>query len=192
MTTQRRMTRENRRAQLVEVALSIVAADGADGLTLGRLAERAGVSKPVVYDHFESRSAVLLSLYRDFDRRQTATLLAALASAPPTVEGQTESIARCHVACVVEHGAALSGIAAALSGSPEMTDARRRCERDYLELCRRAIDGAAGRPVLHDAAAVAFLGAADAVGLAAAEGQIDVPSAEQALTRVLVALTTSA
>jgi AcrR family transcriptional regulator len=190
MTAQRRMTRENRRAQLVESALAIVAADGADGLTLGRLAERAGVSKPVVYDHFESRAAVLLTLYRDFDRRQTAILLSALADGPPTPEGRAASIARCHVQCFVEHGAELQGIAAALSGSPAMADVRRRSERDYLELCRQAIDEAAGRPVFDEPAAIAFLGAADALGIAAADGSIDPSQAERTLCRVLLSVTT--
>jgi AcrR family transcriptional regulator len=190
MTTQRRMTRENRRAQLVEVALGIVASDGADGLTLGRLAESAGVSKPVVYDHFESRAAVLLSLYRDFDRRQTDKLLAELAHAPVTREARVAAIARCHVECVVEHGVELAGIADALSGSPEMAEVRRGSERDYLDLCRRAIDEAAGRPVLDEPSAVAFLGAADALGVAAADGAVDAVEAERTLGRLLLSLTT--
>lgn len=183
------MMREDRRAQLVEVALAIVSTDGADGLTLGRLAERAGVSKPVVYDHFESRSAILLSLFRDFDRRQTEKLVAALAEARPTVEDQANAIASCHVRCVLEHGAELSSIGAALTGSPDLAEVRRRSERNYLELCRRAIDSAAGRAVLDEPGAVAFLGAADAVSIAAAEGTIDPRSAERATVRVLLALT---
>ena len=41
--------------------------EGADRLTLGHLAKCAGVSKPVVYDHFATRSALLIELYRWID-----------------------------------------------------------------------------------------------------------------------------
>ena len=58
--TAKRLPREARRRQLLEAALGIVRAEGADKLTLGYLAERAGVSKPVVYDHFATRSLLLI------------------------------------------------------------------------------------------------------------------------------------
>ena len=48
----RRMTSEARRAQLAEAAIAIVAADGYTGLTLDAVAERAGVTRNLLYHYF--------------------------------------------------------------------------------------------------------------------------------------------
>lgn len=125
MTTRRRMTHGDRRRQLIDTARAIVVDEGADALTLGHLAATAHVSKPVVYDHFGSRSGALLALYEDFDRRQTDTLVAALAEAPSTLAAQLETIAASHVRCVLDHGAELGGVADALSGSPDLAEVKR-------------------------------------------------------------------
>ena len=51
----RRLSKAERRQQLLDTALRIVREEGADRLTLGHLAIRAGVSKPVTYEHFGTR-----------------------------------------------------------------------------------------------------------------------------------------
>lgn len=48
----RRMTPEARRAQLAAVAVSVVAADGYTGLSLDAVAERAGVTRNLLYHYF--------------------------------------------------------------------------------------------------------------------------------------------
>jgi AcrR family transcriptional regulator len=42
-----RLSKAERRQQLLDTALAIVREEGADRLTLGHLAARAGVSKPI-------------------------------------------------------------------------------------------------------------------------------------------------
>ena len=66
-SSSRRLSKAGRRQQLLETSLAIVREEDVDSLTLGRLAERAGVSKPVVYDHFPTRSALLIELYKWID-----------------------------------------------------------------------------------------------------------------------------
>ena len=61
--TRRRLTREQRARQLLDVAWALVGEEGTDALTLGRLAEAAGVTKPVAYDHFVTRNGLLAALY---------------------------------------------------------------------------------------------------------------------------------
>ncbi len=170
-------------------ARAIVAGEGADALTLGRLAERAGVSKPVVYDHFESRSAVLMALYRDFDRRQKDALNIALARTPPSVRARVERIAESYVACAVSEGTELGGVASAVAGSPAMAKIRRESERDYIAICRRSLAEAADGRVLDDATAVAFLGAAEALSSAVLAGEVNSVQATTALVTLLMALT---
>ncbi|MEJ5946325.1 TetR/AcrR family transcriptional regulator [Pseudokineococcus basanitobsidens] len=47
-----RMTRVERRAQLLDVGRSLFAERGLEGASVEEVAARAGVSKPVVYEHF--------------------------------------------------------------------------------------------------------------------------------------------
>ncbi|MYT33895.1 MULTISPECIES: TetR family transcriptional regulator [unclassified Streptomyces] len=109
---------------------------------LAYLASRAGISKPVVYDHFSSRSALLLSLYEDFDHRHIADLRAAIAHTPPDLRQRIEAIATAHVACVVAQGSELSGVVAALVGTPDLESARQESERRYVDICRQAMRSA--------------------------------------------------
>lgn len=53
-----RMTGVQRRAQLIEVARSLFALRGLDGATIEEIAAAAGVSKPVVYEHFGSKEGL--------------------------------------------------------------------------------------------------------------------------------------
>jgi AcrR family transcriptional regulator len=53
-----RMTGQERREQLVGVARSVFAERGFDATTVEEIAERAGVSKPVVYQHFGGKEGI--------------------------------------------------------------------------------------------------------------------------------------
>lgn len=63
---QRRMKRENRREQLLETARMIIENEGVGALTMAGLSERAGVSKPVVYDHFDNSEDVVVALLVEY------------------------------------------------------------------------------------------------------------------------------
>jgi AcrR family transcriptional regulator len=52
------MTGEERRQQLLDVARSLFAEKGFDGASVEEIAHRAGVSKPVVYEHFGGKEGV--------------------------------------------------------------------------------------------------------------------------------------
>ncbi|WP_370646457.1 TetR family transcriptional regulator [Arthrobacter sp. zg-Y238] len=56
--TRLRMTGVQRRAQLIEVARGLFALRGLDGATIEEIAAAAGVSKPVVYEHFGSKEGL--------------------------------------------------------------------------------------------------------------------------------------
>lgn len=60
------MSRSDRRKQLLEVAGSIAARGGAGVLTMTELAEAAGVSKPVVYEHFSNGEDVAIALLNEY------------------------------------------------------------------------------------------------------------------------------
>ena len=61
----RRLTAEARRAQLLEVAREVFASDGYHGAAMEQIALRAGVTKPVLYQHFESKKELYLGLLEE-------------------------------------------------------------------------------------------------------------------------------
>ncbi len=81
-----RMSKQARREHLLEAALGVVRERGTDGLTLVTLAEAAEVSRPIVYDHFGTRSGLLLALYRMLDEEHRATVAQALEGASDTAQ----------------------------------------------------------------------------------------------------------
>lgn len=58
----RRLTADARRRQLFDVALDLFAAHGFAATTMDDIAEAAGVTKPLVYQHVESKRALYLEL----------------------------------------------------------------------------------------------------------------------------------
>jgi AcrR family transcriptional regulator len=58
----RRLSAEARRAQLLSVAREVFAEDGYPGAAMEKIAQRAGVTKPVLYQHFEGKKELYLAL----------------------------------------------------------------------------------------------------------------------------------
>jgi len=61
-TAARRLTAEERRRQLFAVALELFAQRGYRATTMDDIAEAAGVTKPLLYQHFSSKRALYLEL----------------------------------------------------------------------------------------------------------------------------------
>src|SRR5829696_8903891 len=75
-----RMPREERREQLLDATLALVAEEGYEGVSMEGIARRAGVTKPVVYDLFGSLADLLEALLEREEERalnQLAELLPA-------------------------------------------------------------------------------------------------------------------
>jgi AcrR family transcriptional regulator len=115
----KRLSREERRLQLLDTARSIVRDEGADQLTLGRLAVRAGVSKPVAYDHFETRSALLIDLYRWLDTELVDAFGRALAASGAGRDETIEVLANAYIHCASDTEGEIHAVGAALAGSEE-------------------------------------------------------------------------
>jgi len=84
-----RLTSEARRSQLLEVAGRLFAKLGFHGLSMERLAETAGVSKPVLYQHFPGKRDLYLALVRDAVAEMEAQVSKAL-------DGTDDNRARVH------------------------------------------------------------------------------------------------
>jgi AcrR family transcriptional regulator len=58
----KRLSAEQRRAQIIEAAVAAFARDGYDATRMDDIAVRAGITKPVLYDHFSSKQALFLAV----------------------------------------------------------------------------------------------------------------------------------
>ncbi|MFE3316923.1 TetR/AcrR family transcriptional regulator [Nocardia sp. NPDC059195] len=120
MTTRSgRLAKPARREQLLDTALTLVRAHGTDGLTLATLAEAAGVSRPIVYDHFGTRPELLLALYRQLDERHRLAAEHAARAAIPTVDEIARVMSAAYFACATDMPE-FDAISAALKGNPDV------------------------------------------------------------------------
>lgn len=184
----RRLSKDARQRQLIDVSWALIRDEGTDALTLGRLAEKAGVSKPVVYDHFGTRNGLLAALYQDFDLRQTAIIDDAIAASRPTLTDKADVIATRYVACVSAQGREIPGVLAALNGSPELAAVKTQYQHAFIRKCQDILAPFAGTQGVSLASMWGMLGAADALSQAAVSGEIPQEAARDELFQVIVDL----
>ena len=182
------MPRGQRRRQLLDVAWTLVGEEGTDALSLGRLAEAAGVTKPVAYDHFVTRNGLLAALHEDYDRRQTALFDERIAGAKMRLADRAAAIASGYIDCVLSQGSEVQGILAALAGAPELQEVRRRYQQDFIDRCAAWLDPFAAGGSVPLAGRWAILGAAESLSEAVVVAAVDKREAEDELQRVIVAI----
>lgn len=136
--TAKRLSKEARRKQLLQVARSLLACNGAQELTLAALAAQAGVSKPIAYDHFGSRSGLLVALLADTSRYYETDAEAKIAEAPETLSAIAKIVATAYVQCAIEAGPAVTVLAAAAEADADARAAGRALQQGHAENFQRA------------------------------------------------------
>jgi AcrR family transcriptional regulator len=129
-----RLSKPDRRRQLLDMALLIIREEGADRLTLGHLAARAGVSKPITYEHFGTRAGLLIALYKLLDQQQVNALQEALQSVQLNLGDTADVLAAAYIHCSVDTGGEWHAVGAALSGSEEMGAVHQELLDGYVQL----------------------------------------------------------
>jgi len=182
----KRLSRPDRRAQMLAVAQTLIEEEGADALTLALVAERAGVSKPMAYDHFQTRTGLLLALLKDADRHYEGIARARIAAAPETVDAIAEIVADAYIACALEAGPAAAALTAAIDANGDARDVGRASRELHATQFAEAF-----APVLPNkgpAAHLIFVGLVAAANALCAEltgGRIEERAAAQTLTHLL-------
>jgi AcrR family transcriptional regulator len=183
----KKMPRAQRREQLMETALGIIRTQGTDALTLGYLAERAGVSKPIAYEHFGTRSGLLIALYQQLDQQQVDDLLAALEQAPKQLASVARLMSEAYMACYRSIGPEWHAISAALKGDEEMETFQKALIDGYVDLYRTALAPysalSAGDLRLR---CVGIIGAAEAISREMTCGCVDEATASAALGSLIL------
>ncbi|GEN80667.1 TetR family transcriptional regulator [Actinotalea fermentans] len=102
------MARDVRRAQILEIAQDLFARQGYHHVSMDDIADRAEVSKPVLYRHFPSK----LDLYLDVVDHRAESLLAAidvaLADDPDDGRGVVRALVRAYLEFVEQAGDSFS------------------------------------------------------------------------------------
>jgi AcrR family transcriptional regulator len=136
----RRLTADARRRQLFATALRLFAERGYAAATMDDIAEAAGVTKPLLYQHFESKRALYLELMDVFAGVVVTRIVEATASA----DGPRQEVERgfaAYFALMVENEAAfrlLYGREA--PADQELSEARRRVEETIAQAIDPLID----------------------------------------------------
>jgi AcrR family transcriptional regulator len=181
------MSKVERREQLLATAYEIIRRDGTNALTLVSLAEQAGVSRPVAYEHFESRDGLLMALYRDYDEQLGRIMRGALEAGGASLEDVAQIMSSAYVDGVLRAGPECEEVRAALAGD-ERTKNFQQLSRDFhVEQLRQAIEPFVGLPELPSEALLqGILAATDELAYAAAEGRITRAAAIAAVTTITV------
>lgn len=186
----KRLSREERGRQLIDIAWKMIHDEGTEALSLGNLSVRAGVTKPVVYDHFGSRPGLLVALYQDYDRRQNALLDTALKASAPTLHDKALVIASAYIDCVLSQGREIPGVISALAGSPELEKVKRNYNILFIDKCREILTPFSPTNTIPKVRLWGFLGAAEALSYAAATNEIASDPAKQELSETIIAMVT--
>jgi len=185
--TRTRLPRAQRQQQLLDTAWALIRQKGTDELSLGRLAEAAGVAKPVAYDHFGTREGLLAALWKAFVTRQQARLDTALAANGTTLQERIAVIADTHIHCVLEESREIPQVLAALSGSAALAQMKKQCQRDFLQQYRALLTPFLGSKGLTDASLWAIVGAADTLAQLIVEQDLSAAQAQMELRELLFA-----
>jgi AcrR family transcriptional regulator len=138
--TSRRLTADARRRQLFATALRLFADRGYAATTMDDIAEAAGVTKPLLYQHFDSKRALYLELMDVF----ASVLVTRIVDATASADGPRQEVERgfaAYFALMVENEAAfrlLYGREA--PADQELSEARRRVEETIAQAIDPLID----------------------------------------------------
>jgi AcrR family transcriptional regulator len=187
-TRGKRLSKADRREQLLAIARTIVRDEGTDALTLATLAERAGVTRPITYEHFQTRSGLLLALARAIDDRQVALILTELGQAGTKLTDIARVAANGYMRCVMEIGQEWQSITAALRADAEMDLAQHEIHQRYADIYSEAFAECTtlSKPVLKRRC-VAIIGAAEALARELHLGNLDERTAATTLRSLMEA-----
>jgi len=178
-TAARRLPKEARRQQLLATALLIIRDEGADRLTLGNLAIRAGVSKPVVYEHFGTRSGLLIELYRWIDTERVSAFQAAMAAETRGQEETIRLLATTYIHCATDITDDFHTVGAALAGSEEKAAVFQELLNNVIMMFVAVLKPFDTLPAGElEKRCIGFVGAGEALSSALVRGTLDAREAE--------------
>ena len=139
-----RMTREDRRDQLLDAAAEIVSERGIGAITMEGLAEQAGVSKALPYQHFDNADAALVALYQREINHLGGRVFAAVATISEP-EDRVRAAIHAYFDVVEERGALLGALSSPGAGVASRADQRARVGVEFVAVLLVKPFGITGR-----------------------------------------------
>ena len=93
-TTRKRLTAEERRGEILGAALAVFGEHGYHSSSIDDIARAAGISKALIYEHFESKEALHLSLLESHARELFERLAASAGGDGSAATGPVQRVAR--------------------------------------------------------------------------------------------------
>ncbi len=136
----KRLPAERRRRQLLDVALEVFATRGFDATSMEDIAEAAGVTKPLLYQHFDSKRALYLEIIRDVSMGLIGHVTSAT-SAAGSPRQQVEQGFSAYFAFVLQHRNAFRVLfGRSASHDEELSRAVKEVEKKIAETIAPLID----------------------------------------------------
>ncbi len=80
------MTLTKKQQEIIEISIQLIADLGIQGFTIKNLSKRVGVTEGAIYRHFESKTQILHSILKAFQKESAITLDSACSSERPAME----------------------------------------------------------------------------------------------------------
>lgn len=182
----KRLPKAERRKQLLEIARAIVRDEGTEALTLASLAERAGVTRPITYEHFETRAGLFIALAREIDEQQLELFLQDVRRAGSQLTDIARAVSGGYMRCATAIGQEWQSITAALKGDSAMDSVQHEILDRYADIFCDAFapcTDLAKRELRRRC--VALVGAADALAREMFLGRLDERAAAATLRSLI-------
>ena len=135
-----RLPAARRRRQLLDVATDVFASNGFHATSMDQIAEAAGVTKPVLYQHFRSKRQLYLELLEDVGARLTEGIAKATAGADGPRQQVTAGFGVYFEFVVRQRSAFRLLFGSGARRDEEFADAVRKVETDIAELIAPLIE----------------------------------------------------
>jgi AcrR family transcriptional regulator len=127
--TRSRLTGSERRRRILEAAIEAFAARGYEGASMREIATAAGVTKPVLYDHFASKERLFVEAMESIRDDLTRRGAEAMRRRAP-LEARVRAAISAFFTYVEEEPAAARVLLVAPRGRPELIQASRRVQAE--------------------------------------------------------------
>jgi AcrR family transcriptional regulator len=159
-----RLARADRRESLLDTALTLVAEGELDNVSMETVADRAGVSRPLVYKHFRNRTEILTALYlREGERLHEE--LSVDVQAADTIEEKYRALFHGSIRAAEDRGQIFAVLRSAADMNSQLRKVARERDRHTVEFYAQHTMDELGSPRSETEAITAMLLAAIAPAL---------------------------
>ena len=151
-----RLARADRRADLLDAATQLIVTDGVEAVSMEAVADRAGVSRPLVYKHFGNRSDILVAVFRR-EAERLHVEIAAEVRAAHGLEATYRALVRGSIRASSESSPLFAALRSAGAWNPELRREREARDRRTVQFFAERTSAEYGIPAARAEVASAML-----------------------------------